>query len=112
MLLIFSVVQYFFAASVGSDKRLNSLGVGGPVIVWVGLYFVMQVLFFVFMLIPVGLAIDDGSLRIVSENYLGALANAGDLTSVPIGVLPGVVLGSIALIWRTLNSWQRHISLV
>src|SRR5699024_11524789 len=46
VLLMFTVLQFFFAASIGSEKRVNSLGPGGPIVVWILLYVVLQIFTF------------------------------------------------------------------
>lgn len=111
VLSLFTLFQYYFAASVGSEKRFVSMGIGGPVLVWFLLYMVLQVVILGFTMIPLGLGVEGGSLALVSENYLGMIINNTEPGTVPIGFLPGFVVASVVLVWRTLVSWNHKVSL-
>lgn len=111
LLILFTLFQYYFAASIGSEKRFVGMGVGGPVLVWFGLYVVLQVVLMAFMIIPLGLGVEGGSLALASENYLQLIVNDIEPATVPIGFLPGFLLASVILVWRTVVSWNRKVSL-
>ncbi|WP_394215423.1 hypothetical protein [Brachybacterium vulturis] len=114
MILIWPI-QYFFAASVGSETPLNRLGLGGPVLVFLGLYLVTQVVLFLGMaVLPWGLGVADGQLGVVRWRLFSELA-AGDAASsdiMPLGFLPALFLVTLACLVRTVHSWRRKISLV
>src|SRR5699024_8641429 len=111
VLLMFTVLQFFFAASIGSEKRVNSLGPGGPIVVWIIVYVVLEIFMFAFLLIPVGITVDDGSLTLVSNNFLSAILTDTNPRAAPIGFVPAVLVASVALVWRTLISWNTKVSL-
>lgn len=108
----FNLVQYYFAASVGSERRFTSLGVGGPVLVWFAVYLAMQLVFLAFMLlIPLGVTVVDGSLALTSQNFLGAIIANEQPGSMPAGIIPAFVVAGVVLVWRTVISWDRRVSL-
>ncbi|MDN5899054.1 MAG: hypothetical protein L0H74_03200 [Brachybacterium sp.] len=114
MILIWPI-QYFFAASVGSESPLNRLGLGGPVLVFLGLYFVTQLVVFVGMAaIPWGIGVTDGQLGVVSWRLFSELAagDSGASDIMPLGFVPAILLVTIACLARTLHSWRRKVSLV
>lgn len=101
------LVQYYFAASIGSSGRLASLGVGGPILVWVVLYLVQQALTFVSIVaVPLGLDPRGQSLRLVSINYAAAIAGGGT-DVIPFGFIPMLAVLTAVLIWWTARSWNR-----
>lgn len=108
----FTLVQYYFAASIGSERRLVSLGIGGPVLVWFAVYMAMQLVFLVFMfVVPLGIGVIDGTLALTSENFFAAVIANEQPGSMPAGIIPAFVLATIALVWRTVVSWERKVSL-
>lgn len=111
VLLWGGLAQYYFAASIGSESRMNRLGIGGPILVWFVVYLVMQVLLFVgIVAIPLGLtATADGSgLEIVSANFLDLMTEPDIM---PLGFLPVLFVVSAVLIWRSVVSWNKKVSL-
>ncbi|GAB3821141.1 hypothetical protein GCM10028820_28780 [Tessaracoccus terricola] len=111
LLAVFNLLQYYFAASVGSEKRFGSLGLGGPVLVWFALYMALQIVLVGFMLIPLGVGVEGGSLTLVSENYLAMVLNNINPATAPIGFLPGFLVAAVFLVWRTVVSWNSKVSL-
>lgn len=110
--LMFPVVQYFFAASIGSERRLVSLGVGGPVLVWFLLYVVMQVTLLLGMIaIPFGLTVSDGRMALVGQNFLQLMLDDSQPGSMPIGFVPVLLVALVMLVWRTTVSWNRKVTL-
>ncbi len=107
------LAQYYFAASIGSEAWLNRLGIGGPILVWFGLYLVMQVLLFVgIVAVPLGLGQGpDGDLAIVGMNFLDLMVSNQDAAAMPLGFLPVMFIVTAALVWRTVVSWNRKVSL-
>ena len=114
MILIWPI-QYFFAASVGSETPLNRLGLGGPVVVFLGLYLASQVLVFLGMAaLPWGLTMVDGQLGIDHWSVFAEMA-AGDASRddiMPIGFVPALLVIAVVCLLRTVHSWRRKISLV
>lgn len=99
-------VQYYFAVSIGSEGRLNRLGLGGPVLVFVGLYMASQVILLLSMLaIPVGLDMASDRLALVPFNFLT------DTDVMPLGMFPVLLLIAVLCLVRTVWSWNRKISL-
>jgi len=114
MVLIWPI-QYFFAASVGSETPLNRLGLGGPVVVFLGLYLATQVLTFLGMAaLPWGIGMADGQLGVVrwavfEEMAAGSAANEDIM---PIGFVPVILLVTLVCLVRTVLSWRSRVSLV
>lgn len=108
-------VQYYFAASVGSQAPMNRLGVGGPVLVWLGLYVASQVLIFLsFAAVPLAIGMRGDQLAVVRFDLFAEMAaGAGSSADVmPFGFLPAVLLITlIALVW-SVRSWSRRVSLL
>ncbi|GAA1994833.1 hypothetical protein GCM10009718_36010 [Isoptericola halotolerans] len=113
VLVLIWPVQYFFAASVGSQAPLNRLGVGGPVIVWFGVYFVTQVLTFVsFAAVPFAVGSDGERLAIVRFDLFAEMMAGTSAEVMPIGFLPSLLLITVVCIGWTVHSWNRRVSLV
>ncbi len=106
-------VQYFFAASIGSQAPLNRLGVGGPVVVWVGVYLVTQVATFAsFALVPLAIGVDDGRLSIVRFAVFVEMVAGTPADVMPIGFLPALLLVALVCVVWSVRSWNRRVSLV
>lgn len=107
-------VQYYFAASFGSEAPRNRLGAGGPVLTWVVLYVVLQLASVLgLFLVPYAVGMVDGGLGILPFDALAEL-RAGDTSDdlFPLGVLPPILLITALCLWRTVRSWDRKVSLV
>lgn len=114
-LILIWPIQYFFAASVGSETPLNRLGLGGPVVVFLGLYLASQVLVFLGMAaLPWGLTMVDGQLGIEHWSVFAEIAagNASRDDIMPVGFVPMLLLIGAVCLLRTVHSWRRRISLV
>lgn len=109
-----TLVQYYFSASIGSEARVNRLGLGGPVFVWIGLYLVLQALLLVgIVAIPFALTFGaDAEVGIVSMNFFDVMVKNQPAAAMPLGFVPVLVLSTVVLIWRTVVSWDRKVSLV
>lgn len=113
MILIWPI-QYFFAASVGSETPLNRLGLGGPVVAFLGLYLATQVLVFLGMVaLPWGIGMADGQLGVVRWAVFEEMA-AGDAAEdvMPVGFVPVLLLVTLVCLLRTVRSWRSRVSLV
>ena len=99
-------IQYYFSVSIGSEGRLNRLGLGGPIVIFVGLYMVSQVILVISMFaIPVGLDLESDPLALAPFNLLG------DAGVMPLGMFPAILLIAAICLVRTVWSWNRKISL-
>lgn len=110
-------IHYFFAASIGSETPLNRLGFGGPVLVFVGLYLATQVGSFVGLFaIPWGLTMTDGSFELVPFHLINEMdigvGVSNTTETMPIGMLPVIIVITLVCWWRTRVSWNRKISLI
>lgn len=114
-LLMMTPVQLFFAASIGAESPLNRYGLAGPLLVYVGLYLVFQVVVFAgLFLAPWGIGSVDGQLTMVTFNLIGEIRLGSDSSTdvMPLGFLPPFFLVTLACLWRTVVSWNRKVSLV
>lgn len=114
MILIWPT-QYFFAASIGAQAPLNRMGVGGPILVWLGLYLAVQVLTFLsFAAVPLAIGVEGGRLAAVHFNVFAEMAAnpSGSADVMPIGFVPALLLATLACIGWTVRSWNRRVSLV
>ncbi len=114
VLALSGLAQFYFAASLGSEARMNRLGIGGPILVYFGLYLIMQVLLFVgIVAVPVGLSVSPGSdgLKIVSMSFLDLAVNNTNPDVMPLGFIPVLLIITALLVWRTVVSWNRKVSL-
>lgn len=113
MLVLMWPVQYFFAASIGSQAPLNRMGVGGPVIVWLGVYFVTQVLSFVsFVAVPYAIGVEGDRLTVVRFDLFAEISAGTSADVMPIGFLPALLLTVLVCAGWTVRSWNRQVSLV
>ncbi|MDO5736429.1 MAG: hypothetical protein Q4P15_08140 [Propionibacteriaceae bacterium] len=112
-LVVASVGQYYFAASIGSESSMNRLGFGGPILVYFVLYMVMQLLLFVGIIaVPLGLGVaPEGGLILERMSFMSSMVSDQDPNGVPIGFIPVLLVVSAVLIWRTVVSWNKKVSL-
>ncbi|GAA1718896.1 hypothetical protein [Dietzia cercidiphylli] len=109
-------VCYYFSVSVGHERRLAALGAGGPVVVFVLVYVVTQLLSLMAMIaLPFGISMGaGGSLEFVRFDMIGELA-AGAAASddvMPVGFLAASVVLVVFCLWRTARSWNHRVALV
>lgn len=107
------VAQFGWIVTFGMEDRFRSLGIGGPVAVWLVAYLVMQVAILTAMLlIPVGVTLGFDAL--VYRSFLPELVDAFDGTDptfIPLGWLPVILVTlPIYVVW-TLHSLKNHTSL-
>ncbi len=111
-LVAFTVVQYAFYVTVGSEARFASLGMGGPVVVYVIGYVVLQILTLVGMIaIPIGLTL--GEQNTFTGVNVWRMINDGGSTQeiVPIGFAPVMLVAMVVLVIWTIRSIERRTSL-
>lgn len=109
----FNTVLLFASATIGSERWLQRLGWGGPVLVWFALYTVVQIAMFALILvIPLGLGVDAaGGFGIVPADLLTAMIQDTNPQVMPIGFIPAMVAMIPLLLWRTVRSWNHKVSL-
>ena len=106
------IVQYYFAASIGSETRLNRFGIGGPIPVMVGLYLFMQLVLFLGILTgPIGLEATSGGVRLGSFNFFELMTSGQSSETILLGFVPVLLAVTAALMWRMVISWERRVSL-
>ncbi|PIE21809.1 MAG: hypothetical protein CSA64_00025 [Arachnia propionica] len=107
-----SLITFYFPVAFGSETRMQKLGFGGPVLVYVIYYAVSQALALIsLILLPVAIFFVDGQLTISTYNFFEAMASENGLDGVPIGVLMLQFVISVGLAWRTHVSWSKKIAL-
>ncbi len=112
--MVSTTIYYYFAISVGHESRLASLGAGGPIVVFVGLYICTQVLSLLGMvLIPMGVGVEAGRLVLVSFNVFDEMSvgATGGSEAMPVGFLVALLLFVVFCLWRTVRSWDRRVAL-
>lgn len=109
----FNTVTYYAAASLGSERWLQRLSWGGPVVAWFVLSTVLQIVLFVGILaIPFGLGVTaGGDFGFVPADLLSAMLNDTDLQLMPIGFVPALIVVIPVMIWRTVHSWNHKLAL-
>ncbi len=105
------VIQAFFAVSIGSEKRFLSLGLAGPIVVWVILYVVAQILMVLAIALTPAVIHMDGSVWIEWVSPLALMMNSSSTDGFPLGVSLGTVVFGVAMVWRTKISWDKKVSL-
>ncbi|WP_420099019.1 hypothetical protein [Corynebacterium sp.] len=110
-------VQYYFSISVGKERWLQTLGAGGPVLVFFLLGMVSQVVALIGLFaIPVGLHGDASGWTLGAFNFLDEVARDPGTTSaydstMPLGFVPLMAVLTLLCLWRTAYSWNRKVEL-
>ncbi len=113
IVVLANIAQFGWIVTFGMEERFRSLGLAGPIVIWVASYLAIQALsILAIVLIPIGVTSDLGQL--VFASFLPELAGAfdgGEPSFIPIGwlvVLPLVL--PVFVVW-TLRSLRDHTSL-
>lgn len=107
-------VFFYFAVSIGHERRLSPLGAGGPVVVFVLVYAALQLLSLLGMVaIPFGIGMgDEQILSLTSFNLANEFASgSGSSDVMPIGFILAMVVLAAFCLWRTARSWNRKVAL-
>ncbi len=114
--LLLMPAQLFFFATAGSREPLNGWGIGGPLVVWVVTYFIIQMTALIGMLaLPFGLElVDSKSVQFTTFSWGEILASAASdtMNTVPLGFVPVTLIIPLILMWWTARSWNRQTTLV
>lgn len=112
MFLAFPLLQYFFAASLGSEHRLRRFGFGGVVIAWFAAYLVIQIgSFLSFLALPIGFGMEGDRLGFVRLSARQLFENQPAPDAMPVGFIAVFALAAALLVWRTALSWERKVHL-
>lgn len=118
--LTFSVVTGAAIISIGAEARFNHLGFGAPVIGYIVLYFVMQVLALAAMLfVPLGIVLtgpDAGSVvsHGMLDDFVSSIRDTSGNTQpnvLGLGIVPLSVLVAALFAWWGGRSVERRTSL-
>ncbi|WP_010541307.1 hypothetical protein [Dietzia alimentaria] len=112
--LVMAVVYYYFAVSIGHESKLASLGWGGPIIVYVVVYFCTQVLSLVGMIVlPFGIGVKGDQLGLVHFNVLAEMSAGANANNevMPVGFIAVLLVVGVFCLWRTARSWDRKVAL-
>lgn len=110
-------VQYYFSISVGKERWLQTLGPGGPVLVFFLLGMVAQVVALIGLFaIPVGLSGDASGWTLGSYSLLDEIDTTPGVSgpydsAMPLGFVPPMAILMLVCLWRTYYSWNRKIEL-
>lgn len=111
--MVLYLAQFAWVVTFGMEERFRSLGIGGPVVVWVVSYAVMQVLAtLAIILIPLGATPDLSGL--VFTSFLPEMTrslNNEEPAFVPLGWVVVLVLTAPVFVVWTLRSMKHHTSL-
>ncbi len=110
-------VQYYFSISLGKERWLQTLGAGGPVLVFFLLGMVSQVVALVGLFaIPVGVTGDSTGWTLGGYSFLDEISREPGVTSpyesmMPLGFIPPMIILVVLCLWRTVYSWNRKVEL-
>ena len=106
-------IYYYFAVSVGHERRFAGMGAAGPILVFVVLYVCIQLLSLVGMaVIPFGLGVEGGSVTVVPFNLVEEMSSGGAGSEVmPLGFVVVLVVLAAFCLWRTARSWNHRVAL-
>lgn len=107
------VAQLYFAASIGSESRFQSMGAGGPVVIWLLTYMAVQAAMLVAIIaVPLGIGLaPDGRIGAAPLTFVELIAQGNNATMMPAGFLVGMAVVLPLLLWQTVRSWERRTSL-
>ncbi|SMY10705.1 hypothetical protein [Brevibacterium jeotgali] len=112
-LMLSGQAMYTFSASIGSETPINRLGFGGPVVVYLVLYGISQVLTFAALFaIPLGIGMTGDGLGLVRFDVLAEVTGGAESDEVmPVAFLAPLLLIGALCVWRTAHSWNRKVAL-
>ncbi len=110
---IFFLMQVFFAMSLGNTPAFHKLSIGGPILIYIVMYFIIQLINLVLTLfIPIGVSIGPGGFSFVFENMLTSFtAQTGSNVTIGLAGIIFEVVGTIALFFVTKYILDKKVSL-
>lgn len=115
--LLQGVIQYYFCVAFGSESWINKLGMAGPILVWVGVYVVMQLVGLLSLVMPGTLIVGDGGIEFSWQSFFGPALDSSFTNSaqgapvLPAATIGLMVIGFAVMIWRSYVSADRKIDL-
>lgn len=109
VVVLSNLCGYYFAASVGSESWNSRLGIGGPILVWVGYYLVMQAVAIAGLLLPVHLVWPNGEVEL-HLGFLNIFTEERN-TVIPLGVFIAIAIISVVGLWRAGVSYDKRLEL-
>jgi len=108
---LYLMSQVFFAISLGNVSRLQSMGIGAPILIYLGIYLICQLLGLgLMLLVPVGLTIENGVLHLVFESMLATLKNP-DRPVIGLGILLLIIGATIGFFAGCARLLKKNVSL-
>lgn len=110
---IFFLMQVFFAMSLGNTPPFHKLSIGGPILIYIVMYFIIQLINLVLTLfVPIGVSIGPGGFSFVFENMLSSFtAQTGSNVTIGLAGIIFEVVGTIALFFVTKYILDKKVSL-
>jgi hypothetical protein len=109
--ILYILAQIYFAISLGSTARLHPLGLGAPILIWLGIYMASQLGIFAFMaLVPLGVTVDHQALQLVPQSMLRTLFHPDEFVF-GLGSILFIVLATVGLLIGTNLLIRRSTSL-
>lgn len=109
-------VTYYFSISLGKERWLQTLGAGGPVLVFIVLGMVSQVVALIGLFaIPLGIRGDEAGWSFGNYSLLDEVTRDPGMVStsaqMPLGFVVPMAALMLLCLWRTYHSWNRRIEL-
>lgn len=110
--IIATVVQYYFAVAVGSEAWINRSGWLGPVVVFLIVYVVMQIVSLLAFVIPPSYdpILQEFSWQMPIVDLLQAESTSG-YAGIPVSAFALTYVVCAVLVWRTVVSVSRKLEL-
>jgi hypothetical protein len=110
--ILYLVAQVFFAISLGNLARFHKLGLAAPILFYIGINFVLQLLVLAAMLfLPFGIAVIDGVFRLVPRGMVSIIIDPNQDGVFGLGSILVIVLATAGLLAGTARLLARHLSL-
>lgn len=110
LLPLSGLVQYFFAATVGSETTFNRMGFGGVVLVWFLYYVASQLVSLLGLLLPLSFAVDASGVSWL-RNPLSLFTMDGTDAVLPLGAFVASYILAAVAIWRAKVSFEEKLEL-
>lgn len=111
--VVYQLAQIYFAITMGSISRLHHLGLAGPIVVYLILYFILQIWVLIgLVFIPFGLTIKNGIFSLTAEGMLSLLLHPETERFVfGLGSILFIAIAIVFLLEATRRLISRHTSL-